>query len=245
MTTEPDGTATCPACGAPLGDPDGCDACDWKAPYAAAPATIVCAPLVDGDVRSIAAVGERLPGPGAPAWRACGESMNVCGDAGKPRLMAADEPCPVCGDPTLAVLGFLTREPCRPAQSYDAADDSFSVGGEGVPADAAHDVCLPILDTGDGRMRYPRCPDCGGAVAWAEAGGVSGSRECIGEAPDLWESRRWRRALAEAAAEGEPAPELPGAPGCGSTFADSAYHAASRSHRCDIHPEGIQPEDGR
>ena len=38
-------------------------------------------------------------------------------------------------------------------------------GGMGTP--------LPILD-------YPKCPDCGGIIIWAENGGVPGSRKCEG-----------------------------------------------------------------
>ena len=140
----------------------------------------------------------------------------------------------------MAVLGFLNREPYRTSGNWDESGDTFSVRAEAVPANPEHDVCLPVLEAGDGRMDYPRCPDCGGTIAWAEAGGVPGSRACIGETADHWESQRWRDAVKAAAANGEPAPALPGRPGCGSTFADSSYHAASRSHRCGIHPEGIR-----
>ena len=133
-------------------------------------------------------------------------------------------------------LGYLTRE------RYLAADDTeyFAIGSDDVVAVAANDdVCLPILATGPDTFAYPACPDCGGAIVWAEAGSVSGSRACIGQAEDLWESRRWRDAIRAAADDGKPRPDV-GTPGCGSTFADSRYHADSYSHRCALHPEGIR-----
>ena len=242
MTTDSNSglTPKCPECGAPLGDPDGCDACPWRAPHATGAKTAADAPNGDDDDQVTETAGRSLSGTGRPAWHVCTESRDVCTDGGKPRLMIPEDPCPGCGRPTVAVLGFVTREPCRTAGGRDTSDDTFSKRGATVPADPEHDVCLPILEAGDGRMEYPRCPDCGGEIVWAEADSVAGSRACIGDADDRSESRRWRDYIETAAANGEPPPALPGRPGCGSTFADSTYHAAARSHQCRLHPEGIR-----
>ena len=237
MTTSFEPIQTCPDCGAPLSNPYECDACPWRAPRRHSRAGIPGAPAAGDDELAIAADGERPERPEPPAWRACAGPKNVCGSAHEPRLLQAEDPCPTCDGSTVPVIGFLTREPHHPADSYDETDDTFAVGDRTVPADAAHDVCRPIIDAGDNRMIYPQCPDCGGAVAWAESGGVPGTRACIGEASSTWESRLWRERIKENATAGEPPPKLPGRPGCGSMFADSRYHAAWLSHHCDRHPE--------
>jgi len=120
-----------------------------------------------------------------------------------------------------AVVAWLTREPWRDAGEWPERGTTSSIGPAATPATPAADVCLPIWDLGDGCERYPVCPDCGGRVVWAEAGGVAGSRACVGASADPW-------------------PESRGG-GCGSTFADSRYHAAAARSR----PEPTDRDGGR
>ena len=98
----------------------------------------------------------------------------------------------------------------------------FRVGGRLVPASEANDVCLAMRVGDDDAVQVPPCPDCGGRVDVAgargpafetEAGNAPGARACIGDG------------------------ETDG--GCGSTFADSRWHACARRHRCLRHPHGI------
>jgi hypothetical protein len=58
----------------------------------------------------------------------------------------------------------------------------FKVRGRYVSADDVDDVAVvagPIV-TAWWDVPLPACPDCGGALAWAEAGYVPGTRECSG-----------------------------------------------------------------
>ena len=131
------------------------------------------------------------------------------------------------------------REPSRPGYMFDASEDFFRVADATAPAAPENDVCLDVAVSEDGsRSEYPRCPDCGGKIAWAEAGGVSGSRACIGWAEDIWEHRRWQGHLDTLIAEGGPQPGSPVSSGRGSRFADSRYHTARQDHRCPRHPNG-------
>ena len=120
----------------------------------------------------------RSPGMGTPddeACRACGASGRQTAKAGngarangEAETEAAD--CDTCGG-----SGWIT---------------------ENRPADAERDVRLEVteIQVGPDRYdRYPDCPDCGAGgeprilglgaetagIAWAEAGGVPGSRRCL------------------------------------------------------------------
>ena len=77
----------------------------------------------------------------------------------------------------------------RRERFYDCEDRIFfTIDGQRVLAAQAHDVKLiyhtkTVWHGGVGLPLqvddYPACPDCdGGEIAWAEAGGVPGSREC-------------------------------------------------------------------
>ena len=119
-------------------------------------------------------------------------------------------------------MAYITREPQRLADDSDV----FVIQGERSAATPENDCCLEFQDTQEQRQsaepdKYPPCPDCGGAIVWAEAGGVPGSRRCVGQA-------------AHANRYFDPDD------GCGSQFADSRYHAASTYHICPKHPAGIR-----
>ena len=77
----------------------------------------------------------------------------------------------------------LRRETHRCANDRHETDH-FRIRGEDAPASAERDVTLEIVETipprGFAREEYPPCPDCGGEIVWAEAGGVPGSRKCMG-----------------------------------------------------------------
>ena len=66
---------------------------------------------------------------------------------------------------------------------------------------------------------YPRCPDCGGRIEWAEAGGVPGSRRCAGMTlPDL---------PAAGMAADPPGVTSDREAGCGSRYVDTRFGLAS------------------
>ena len=80
------------------------------------------------------------------------------------------------------LLGYLHRE-----RTYLPGSDvpHFTIGPEYVAATARLDVSLPIVADAnpdrDGYLpEYPRFPDCGGRIVWAEAGRVLGSLEFTG-----------------------------------------------------------------
>lgn len=58
----------------------------------------------------------------------------------------------------------------------------YRVGKKMVDADEVADVEMvagPVITTW-WEVPLPACPDCGGALIWAEAGLVPGARECAG-----------------------------------------------------------------
>ena len=82
------------------------------------------------------------------------------------------------------LLGHVQRE-----RYYSDDVAYFEIGCESREAIASDDVVLPIVESLAGPVflpDYPRCPDCGGRIEWAEAGGVHGSRRCAGATePDM------------------------------------------------------------
>jgi hypothetical protein len=58
----------------------------------------------------------------------------------------------------------------------------YTVRGEVVSADDVADVEVVAgrITTAWSDVPLPPCPDCGGALRWAEAGRVPGARECVG-----------------------------------------------------------------
>ena len=63
----------------------------------------------------------------------------------------------------------------------------FQIGAKGWFAKKSKDVDLTYhsrisWQDGSGEpldvLDFPKCPDCGGHIEWAEAGGVPGSRKC-------------------------------------------------------------------
>ena len=80
------------------------------------------------------------------------------------------------------------------------------------------DVALPVVEALAGPVYlpdYPRCPDCGGRIEWAEAGGVPGSRRCAGVTlPDL---------PAAGMAADPPGVTSDREAGCGSRFVDARF----------------------
>lgn len=79
-------------------------------------------------------------------------------------------------------VGWLNRE-----RSYDGQIPHFEIAGTCIEANVERDVRLPILDDGPDGLGlyvpgYPRCPDCGGIIAWTERGRALGSRLCVGGA---------------------------------------------------------------
>ena len=66
-------------------------------------------------------------------------------------------------------------------ERYYETDDEiyFQISGNMVEASEENDVTLPYeLSWELERFVYPDCPDCGGRILWAEAGGVPGTRRC-------------------------------------------------------------------
>ena len=134
------------------------------------------------------------------------------------------------------LLGFLCRE-----RTYLSGSDvpHFRIGPECVAATAGLDVNLPIVadanpDRGEYLPEHPRCPDCGGRIASAEAEGAVGSRRCEGglvECPGcdgmgegLTDDPAWGGVMEKCnvcAGTGNLGPD-----GCGSTFVDTRYGAA-------------------
>ena len=114
------------------------------------------------------------------------------------------------------ILGWLNREFTL------VGDDEFvfTVRGRNIAATSENDVCLPIYEISTEQFEYPACPDCGGKIVWAEAGGVPGTRRCIGIEGQRNPAGRGTRDAA----------------GCGSRYADSRYAAGFHRHRCERHP---------
>lgn len=51
-----------------------------------------------------------------------------------------------------------------------------------IPPDKVYEQVgggVTVVACQPGNKKYPRCFDCGGQLAWAENGGVPGSRKCI------------------------------------------------------------------
>ena len=137
------------------------------------------------------------------------------------------------------LLGFLHRE-----RTYMSGSDvpHFRIGPEYVAATAGLDVSLPIVaedanpDRGEYLPEHPRCPDCGGRIARAEAGRDRGSRRCEGEGglvecpgcdgrgEGLTDDPAWGGVM-EKCNVCEGTGNL-GPDGCGSTFVDTRYGAA-------------------
>ena len=117
------------------------------------------------------------------------------------------------------LVGWLHRE-----RTYLADTPHFEVGADYRAAVRADDVALPVVAGPDGRFlpEYPRCPDCGGRIEWAEAGRVAGSRRCAGDTePDL-----------PAAGMAADPPGVSSTPaGCGSTFVDTRFGWADELDR--------------
>lgn len=128
------------------------------------------------------------------------------------------------------LLGHLRRE--RTDDTYQSSmyevAPHFTIGDDYRKARAEDDVELPLVEAvpsvptgywnaGELLPCYPRCPDCGGRIAWAEAGGVPGSRKCEGfTEPDLY-----------AAGSAASPPGVSSKPeGCGSRFTDTRYGVA-------------------
>ena len=145
---------------------------------------------------------------------------------------------PGTGSPIRAYLGRgrLLGTICR-ERSYDTSGPGeatayFTIGDDGREARAEDDVHLPIVgcmhvqtgpgsweETGEFLPAYPRCPDCGGRIEWAEYGGVPGSRRCAGETePDMHAAGS---AASPAGVTSDPSA------GCGSRFVDTRYGYAS------------------
>lgn len=89
------------------------------------------------------------------------------------------------------LLGYVQRE-----RYYSGDIAYFEIGCESREAVQSDDAVLPIVERADLSWdapvrnafmpEYPRCPDCGGRIEWAEAGGVPGSRRCAGATePDM------------------------------------------------------------
>ena len=85
--------------------------------------------------------------------------------------------------------GTGRSEPIEPGDDPDRP----GAGGketEGVEAIPENDVCIPIRSDGEGMSPNPPCPDCGGRIEYAEAGGVPGSRECA-DCGSRFQDSRW------------------------------------------------------
>ena len=147
------------------------------------------------------------------------------------------------------LLGTIQRE-----RYYDRDTDTawFEVGGEGREAVQSDDVVLPIVERADLSWdapvrnaflpEYPRCPDCGGRIEWAEAGGVPGSRRCAGATePDM-------PAAGTAASPGGVTSDREA--GCGSRYVDTRFGVAGPvpgegegADRLDVLRHPFQPFD--
>ncbi|WP_419930432.1 hypothetical protein [Candidatus Poriferisodalis sp.] len=95
---------------------------------------------------------------------------------------------------TTASARPLRLRGCLHRERYQDPDrrEWFDSGGdrEPLPATPEHDVCIPIREDASGRYVGLRCPDCDSdRIAWAEAGGVPGSRECADCGSRLTDSR--------------------------------------------------------
>ena len=125
------------------------------------------------------------------------------------------------------LLGHVQRE-----RFYDRDTDTayFEVAGEWREAIQSDDVVLPIVESLAGPVYlpdYPRCPDCGGRIEWAEAGGVPGSRRCAGMTlPDL---------PAAGMAADPPGVTSDREAGCGSRYVDTRFGLASPVPGDDAH----------
>ena len=146
---------------------------------------------------------------------------------------------PVTGEPGREYLGIGARIGTLRRERYYSQEGRedvayFEIRGESRRAVAADDVDIPIVEdvpaeitdehgyryrpSGRFLPSYPACPDCGGRVEWAEAGGVPGSRRCAGTPePDGY-----------AAGSAASPPEVTWDPeaGCGSRFVDTRYGLA-------------------
>ena len=117
------------------------------------------------------------------------------------------------------LVGWLHRE--RPY-----LDDApyFTIRGEDRETTADVDVALPIVENEAGRFlpEYPRCPDCGGEVVWADAGRVPGSRQCDGfNCPDCGGAGDDSEVCDGCASSGA------WFDGCGSTYIDTRFGYAA------------------
>ena len=121
------------------------------------------------------------------------------------------------------LLGYVQRE-----RYYSGDVAYFEVAGEGREAVQSDDVVLPIVERADLSWdapvrnafmpEYPRCPDCGGRIEWAEAGGVPSSRRCAGATePDM-------PAAGTAASPGGVTSDREA--GCGSRYVDTRFGVA-------------------
>jgi hypothetical protein len=143
-------------------------------------------------------VGDAWADTGAPRW----EPMQHV--AGLVAEMAPHLPA--------APVAVLRRLPMQ----VDG-EDVYDVRGETRSADDVADVEViagPITDAWYD-VPLPRCPDCGGDVAWYEAGYVPGARKCLGA-----------RIATE---EGEPVYDTAG--GCGSLYTVETIAVATRRDR--------------
>ena len=141
---------------------------------------------------------------------------------------------PVTGAPVREYLGvgYLVGTIQRERNYGSGGDVFFEIGDEYRDAVASDDIKLPIVEVRAQTVweyaaqgpdiflpEYPRCPDCGGRIEWAEAGRVPGSRRCAGGTePDM-------RAAGSAASP--PGVTSDRTAGCGSTFVDTRYGVAS------------------
>ena len=113
---------------------------------------------------------------------------------------------------TAAELDALDLPPSAPRGGASRTSRS----GARWSAEASLDVALPIVEDDGGCYlpEYPRCPDCGGRIAWTEAGRVPGSRRCEGATePNM-----------HAAGTAASPPGVSSEPdGCGSTYIDTRF----------------------
>ena len=130
------------------------------------------------------------------------------------------------------LLGTIQRE-----RYYSGDIAYFEIGCESREAIASDDVVLPIVERADLSWdapvrnaflpEYPRCPDCGGRIEWAEAGGVPGSRRCAGATePDM-------PAAGMAASPGGITSDREA--GCGSRYVDTRFGVAMPVPGDDAH----------
>ena len=136
---------------------------------------------------------------------------------------------PATGEPAREYLGVGRLLGTIQRERYYSGDVAyFEIGCEGREAVQSDDVVLPIVERADLSWdapvrnaflpEYPRCPDCGGRIEWAEAGGVPGSRRCAGETePDM-------PAAGTAASPGGVTSDREA--GCGSRYVDTRFGVA-------------------